>query len=198
MNENTNSDLDDKIRMAKSFLDSAKLLERTTNAVIADSQEEAKAKVDDTRYDRKMTAHFLYSIVFELCIKIIWEIEHGKPPKLNHDIFSLYEELSLKSKQDISKMYDTQLTNINHIISLSKGKLSVILPVQTLQDALKVNAEIMRDFKYDGKLTGKSSALGSIVWTSDRIYTLPKPELIVFMDLLLDYTISLKQVNNST
>ena len=123
MMTNTVTSLNQKISMARWFLDSAQLLERTTNQIIAGSQEEAEAKVDDTRYGRKMTAHFLYSVVFELCIKVIWEIEHNKPPIPNHDIFSRYTELSKKMKQAISDIYDTQVTNIKHIISQANGQV---------------------------------------------------------------------------
>ena len=65
-----NTSLTDKIKMTQGFLDSAQLLERTLNQIVAKSQEEAESKVDDTRYTRKMTAHFLYAVVFELCINV--------------------------------------------------------------------------------------------------------------------------------
>ena len=200
MNKNINSDLDRKILMAKSILDSAQILERTTNAVIAGSLEEANAKSDDTRLGRKMTAHFLYSIIFELCIKIIWECEHNIAPKPNHDILFLYEELSDDSKRKITELYNSQVNNIETIISMANSgiknrrgdivKLSVKL--QSLEDALTSNQETIINFKYDGRLYGKSSVFCSVLWTEDRIYTLPKPELIVFPELLLKYAISLK------
>ena len=201
-NENQNMDntsLTDKIKMAQGFLDSAQLLERTLNQIVAKSQEEAESKVDDTRYTRKMTAHFLYAVVLELCIKIIWEIEHNTPPKPNHDIFSRYRELSKESRQAISDMYDTQVQNTENTISRAnfgvvdnKGDVvNLCIQLQSLEDALKSNPQTMRDFKYDGKLTGKSSVFGSIMWSTDRIYILPNPEFIVFPEHLLTYAISL-------
>lgn len=199
MNENTNSDLDDKIRMAKSFLDSAQLLERTTDHILAGSREEAEVKVADTRFGRKMTAHFLYSIVFELCIKIIWEIEHNITPKLTHDILSLYEELSDDSKRKITELYYLQVRNIEAIISVANSGIknrrgdtvNLSVKLQSLEDALMSNQDTIKNFKYDGRLGGKSSVFCSVLWTEKLIYTLPKPELIVFPDLLLKYAISL-------
>ena len=194
-----NTSLTDKIKMAQGFLDSAQLLERTLNQIVAKSQEEAEIKVDDTRYTRKMTAHFLYAIVFELCIKIIWEIEHNEPPKPNHDILSRYRELSKESRQAISDMYDNQVKITQNIISRSNSgvtdnydeTVSLCIELQSLEDTLKSNPETMRDFKYDGKLTQKSSAFGSIMWSKDRKYLLSDPNFIVFPEQLLTYAISL-------
>lgn len=196
-----NTSLTDKIKMARGFLDSAQLLERTLGHVIAGSQDEAESKVDDTRFGRKTTAHFLYAVVFELCIKIIWEIEYNRPPKPNHDILSRYRELSKESRQAISDMYDTQLKNTENTISRAnsgvidnKGDVvNLCIQLQSLQDALKSNPQTMRDFKYDGKFTGKSSAFGSIMWSNDIIYILPNPEFIVFPEHLLTYAISLAE-----
>ena len=194
-----NTSLTEKIKMAKTFLESVQLLEGTLNQIFAKSQEEAESKADDTRYTRKMTAHFLYAIVFELCIKIIWEIEHNEPPKPNHDILSRYRELSKESRQAISDMYDNQVKFTQNIISRSNSgvtdnygeTVSLCIELQSLEDTLKSNPETMRDFKYDGKLTQKSSAFGSIMWSKDRKYLLSDPNFIVFPEQLLTYAISL-------
>ena len=195
MTPNTDSDLNRKISMAKSFLDSAQLLEITIHHVIAKSREEAESKVDDTRFRRKMTAHFLYAVVFELCIKIIWEIEHNCPPKPNHDVLSRYRELSKGSRQQISEMYATQVKNTKHIISLANsGKTDNVnlgIELQSLEEALASNQETVKNFKYDGRLNGKSSVLCSVLWDDNEIYILPRPEIIVFPTLLLEYAVSL-------
>ena len=195
---NTDNDLARKMFMAKGFLDSAQLLERTTNQIVASSQEEAESKVDDTRFRRKMTAHFLYAVVFELCIKIIWEIEHGTSPKPNHNILARYPELSPDSQRAISDFYDTQVANIKHIISLANGQVdnkgdivNLQIKLQSLEDALTSNQETVKNFKYDGRLDGKSSVLCSVMWTEDEIYILPEPKIIVFPQLLLEYANSL-------
>ena len=196
-----NTSLTEKIKMAKTFLESVQLLEGTLNQILAKSQEEAESKADDTRHTRKMTAHFLYAIVFELCIKIIWEIEHNEPPKPNHDILSRYRELSKESRQAISDMYDNRVKITENIISRSNSgvtdnygdTVNLCIELQSLQDALKSNPQTMRDFKYDGKLTQKSSAFGSIMWSKDRKYLLSDPNFIVFPEQLLAYAISLNQ-----
>ena len=200
MKEKTDSELNRRISMARYFLDSAQLLERTTNAILAGSMEQAKAKADDTRFGRKMTAHFLYSIVFELCIKIIWECERNITPKPTHDIFTLYEELSNNSKRKIAELYDKQIRNTKAIITASNSGIkdsegdivNLSVKLQSLQDALASNQDTIKNFKYDGRLDGKSSAFCSVLWTNDEILILPKPEFIIFPKILLDYAISLK------
>ena len=196
---NTDSDLNRKIDMAKSFLDSAKVLGRTTDLVFGDSPEEAESRIVDTRYRRKMSAHFLYAVVFELCIKIIWEVENNDPPKTNHDILSRYKELSRESRQTISDMYDTQVRNTKFILSqINSGitdehgdVVNYSIKLQSLEDALKANQQTMRDFKYDGKLNGKSSVLCSVLWNNEDIILQPTAEIIVFPTSLLEYAISL-------
>lgn len=202
MKEKMDSELNRRISMAKYFLDSAQLLELSLDQfiqIIADSEEEARTKVDVTRFGRKMTAHFLYSIVFELCIKIIWECEQNIPTKPTHDILTLYDQLSDESKRKITELYDKQVRNIETIISKANsgirnrgGKIvNLSVNLQSLEDALTSNHETIINFKYDGKIGGKSSVFCSILWTHDRIYTIPKPELIIFPKFLLEYAISL-------
>lgn len=199
MELNTNEGLSRKIDMAKNFLDSANLLERTAEYIFKISSEEGDSK-RYIKYNRKLITHYLYSVIFELCIKIIWEIEHNKPHKHTHDIFSLYNCLSKESRQVISDLYAKQVNNAQYMVLLSKRQADkyddkVNITLQTLEDALKSNAQTVRDFKYDGIFNGKSSVLCSIMYEADTgaKYVLPKPEYIVFPKLLLDYAMSLKK-----
>ena len=195
------TDLDHKIFMAQSFLDTAQLHELTPNFVIGSSPEEAKAKRDDTVLGKKLVTHFLYAMVFEISIKIIYEIEQGKEAPYHHNILRLYKKLSPASQQKISHLYDVQVSNIKDIISKCNGSrnragqiVNIKLDLQTLEDALEVNEQTVINFKYDGKIKGKSSALCSTMWTDKRIMIIPNlfAEAIVFPKTLLEYAISLK------
>ena len=168
--------LDQKIFMAENFLDSAQLLEATTNYVSSDTRENAEARLADNILRRKTVTHFLYAMVIEISIKVIWEIEKGETPKYNHDIWSRYTELSPDSQQKIANMYNTQVANINTIVSQCNGEkdrggriVNITLDLQSLEDALKSNRQTVRDFKYDGKFDGKSSALCSVMKTDNLI-----------------------------
>ena len=73
------TDLERKIFMAQSFLDVASLNENIgVLSIAANSQDEAIAKMDHAKLGKKFVTHFLYAMAFELSIKTIWEIEHGK------------------------------------------------------------------------------------------------------------------------
>lgn len=197
------TDLDRKIFMAKSFLDSATLHDMTPkNVVIARSLEEAQAKSDDTALGRKFVTHFLYAMVFELSIKIIWEIEQGKSAPHHHNILCLYRELSPSSQQKISDLYDIQVSNMKQVISKCNGRrnrggqiVNLKIDLQSLENALEVNEPTVKNFKYDGQINGKSSVLCSTMWTDNRIMILPQliANAIIFPKALLEYAISLQR-----
>ena len=191
-----------KIYMAENFLDSAQLLEATTNFVSADSQEDAEARLAENTLRRKTVTHFLYAMVIEISIKVIWEIEKGNTPEYNHDIWSRYTELSLDSRYKISDLYETQVANINTIVTRCNRQkdnggriVNITLDLQSLEDALKANEQTVINFKYDGKFEGKSSALCSVMRTDSLIYALPRSiaNAIIFPRQLLDYVISLNR-----
>ena len=199
------TDLDHKIFMAQSFLDTARLHELTPNCVIGESREKADKKKDDALLGKKLVTHFLYALVFEISIKIIHEIENGKEAPRHHKISLLYKDLSPSVQQKISDLYDVQVSNMEKVISQSNGSrdragriVNLKLDLQTLEDALEVNEQTVTNFKYDGKINakskGKSSVLCSMMWTDNRIYALPQliADAIIFPKTLLEYAISLK------
>ena len=200
----TDRDLNEKIYMAKSFLDTANFLEHTINAVIADSQEAANLKVDETRLMRKTVLHYLYAMVFEISIKIIYGIEKNMAAPPTHEIISLYNELLPETQQQISNRYNLQvLQTENRVLKHFKGKeltgdrtADITLP--RLEEALELNEKDVRDFKYTGQLKGKGGALGSLIWDEElqRLWTIPKPNLVIFPKLLLEYAISLKEAHS--
>lgn len=199
------TDLDRKIFMAQSFLDSTILNERTIafpiEANSVNSPEEVQAKLENIKLGIKHVTHFLYAMVFELSIKIIWEIEHGKEPQHRHNILHLYKQLSQASQQKISDMYDDQVSNMEKLISECNGRrneggeiVNLNLDLQSLEDALEVNEQIVKNFKYDAQLNGKSSVLCSIMWDGDTMWILPRliADAITFPKALLKYAISLQ------
>lgn len=201
------TDLDRKIFMAQSFLDSAIFHEKTLNYVpkdMAATPEEANEKLPDIRIKRKVVTHFLYAMVFELSIKIIWGIEQKMDAPYHHNIWSIYKQLSQGSQQKISDMYSKQVHNTkNLLISQCNGQidtegkikiLNLTFDLQSLEDALKVNEQVVKNFKYDVQFNGKSSALCSVMWGDREIWAMPKAvaNAITFPKALLEYAISLK------
>ena len=54
-----------------------------------------------------------------------------------------------------------------------KKKLGEVVPFQSWEEFLGANADIVRDFKYDNKLKGSSSVMGSLIWNSETFWALP-------------------------
>ena len=95
---------------------------------------------------------------------------------LNINLQSLEDALNLVKSGD----YQGDIVNLN-------------INLQSLEDALKSNQETIINFKYDGKLGGKSSVLCSVMWDANEVLILPRPEIIVFPKFLLEYAISLNK-----
>ena len=188
-----NTDLDRKIFMAQSFLDMAAFLERSPDFTRAKSDKEAEARFYSTQLGKKSVTYFLYAVIFEISIKIIWEMEQGKESPHSHNIFRLYKELTPASQQKISDMYDTQVSNMKIFISEISDLANYNWDLQSLEDALKINEKVLIDFKYDGKTNEKSSVFSGMLWTDDKIILIPQSlaKIVIFPETLLDYAISL-------
>lgn len=198
------NDLTFKIHMAMSFMDTANLLEVTRAGVKSESTKKDKSESEYTNLRRKHVAHFIYALIFEISIKIIYGIEKKKVAPHNHKILDLYNQLSPRVQQGIRNFYDLQVSHTKKIlleffngVKTESGKTINIKPAN-LEEALELNEKVVRDFKYNARLKGKSSALGSLIWDTEHElqWDIPKPELIIFPKLLLDYAISLQKVNS--
>ena len=82
----------EKLRMAEAFLESADLLEQPLTLVERGdfiSIETIKDRKDKQLVQKREVCHFLYAVVFEIAIKIIWEVENQKECERHHRIFRL-------------------------------------------------------------------------------------------------------------
>ena len=104
--------------VAKYLDDSPKhLIPLPSGASDADIQE---AK-DQHRLSRKNVAHMLNAIVLEIAVKVIWELDNNEDCRYTHNIRSLYEELSEKSRLELSNIYDEKLAILSGLEGTSKG-----------------------------------------------------------------------------
>ena len=175
----------DKLKMAEAFLRSADVLELVYL--------NAGPSIDDQRLERKKVCHFLYAVIFELAIKIIWEAEKGTPCKHSHRILELYNELSAQGQAIIKQMYGHQQLSLRRTAGTQHGLpmlLDDIAEFQSLEEALESNADTITNFKYHGNFRSQSpsSAIGSTIWNEDRIYACPPhPDFLVFPKQLINY-----------
>ena len=183
----------EKLGTAKTFLETVMLLERCPYPVeVGGSQEEIQERVDELRWHKKKVCHFLYAIIFELAIKIIWEVENGEECKHHHHILEFYTELSCEKQSKIRELYNVQAS----LIRTQEGEqrtgnfvhINDLTEYQSLEEALKANSTTVMDFKYDGLYRGKSSVIGGVIWNNetDLIVIFPE-EFIIFPKELQKY-----------
>ena len=61
------------------------------SADVADDASEVEAAIDEHRYKCAAVSYLLNTIVFEIGIKILWEIDIGSKPPNTHNIAKLFE-----------------------------------------------------------------------------------------------------------
>ncbi len=119
----------------------------------------------------------LNAVVFEIAIKVIWELDHDEECRHTHNIDTLYDELNEKSRRELKEIYDEKSTVLAGLEGTNKKgqriRLEDLVQFQSLQDALVANKYIMKNFKYDGGFNGKSSAMGSVIWNKGILWTIP-------------------------
>ena len=181
-----------KLLMVEAFLESTDLLEKPLTRIQRnDSKEELGAREEKQRWQKKQVCYFLYAIVFELAIKMIWEVENGNESKHTHDILRIYRQLSHEKQSKIKELYDAQASLVrDREIHLDGNPIHLdeFTEYQSLEDALQANYETVVNFKYDGIYQDKSSVIGSVVWNKERnLYWLLREEYVVFPKALVKY-----------
>lgn len=155
------------------YLDSNSPFQGSTSDTLQDIEE----SIDNHRLWRKSVVHMLNSIVFELTIKVTWELDKNQQCRYTHNISSLYSELKEKSRRELRNIYTKKLKQMATLdITDWQGKQTVLgnlVDFQSFEDALASNEDTMKNFKYDGIFMGKSSVMGSIIWNSESIWILP-------------------------
>ena len=150
--------------------------------------------MDRHRLSRKHISHMLNAIVFEIAVKVIWELDNNRECRHIHDIGALYQQLSEKSRREMEEIYDEKSAILAGLEGTDKKgnriQLSDLVEFQSLEEALIANEDTMKNFKYDGVFNGKSSAMGSIMWDKERdlMWALPPLEHVRFPEALYYYT----------
>ena len=170
--------LDERLRATEAHLKIAEHLDSgpPIRAVKGGVKEQEKAR-DTYRIQSKFVCHFLYALVLENLIKAIWDLDKRTVCRDTHDISALYKELSTISQREIKDIFDEQLSRLAGWEIADKAgqkkKLGEVVPFQSWEEFLGANADIVRDFKYDNKLKGSSSVMGSLIWNSETFWALP-------------------------
>lgn len=171
-----------RMRSMQNFMEIAKYLDSgpPIQAPVGLSQAEFDEIHAKHNLAGKSVTHMLDAIVFEISVKVLWELDHDADCRNTHNIGALYAELSHSSQRDIKEIYDDQSANLSSVEATdSEGhtkRLADLVPFQSLDEALLANADTIRNFKYEGSFKGKSSVMGSAMWDGNTFWTLPRLE----------------------
>lgn len=184
--------LEDKLRTAESFLATAELLDSIAGKIaIEKTYEAAKARIENQRNQAKIVCHFLYAVVFEIAIKVIWAIDKEEDCRPTHDIFCLYKELSQEKQSRIKKLYDEQILVVKENVKGTNDhglyfRAEDLAEFRSIEEALKYNWDTMTNFKYEGQFRGKSGAISGVIWNTEIHWILPA-RFVIFPKQLLAY-----------
>ena len=183
----------EKLRMAKAFLESADLLEQPLTLVEKGdsiSIKTIKDRKDKQLVQKREVCHFLYAVVFEIAIKIIWEVENQKECEHHHRILDFYTELSPERQLHIRQLYEKQSNLVRRETYTDRagrrGYVDDLVEFQSLEDALKANYDTVTNFKYKRRFHGKSSVIAGIIWKDDGYWIFPN-KYIVFPKEIMKY-----------
>ena len=173
-----------KLKMAQSFLESADIL----GTVFLNKG----ASMDDQILDRKKVCHFLYAMIFDLAIKMLWEVENGKECEHHHRILEFYTDLSCEKQSRVRDLYNAQATLIRNQEGRQRTgngeRVDHLTEFQSLKEALEANWDTVTNFTYEGLFHGKSSVIEGVIWNEDEelIYIFPQ-RYAIFPKELLSY-----------
>ena len=179
---------------AASHLDDCPVYPVKTSAIT--SAGVIQGTMDRHRLSRKHISHILNAIVFEIAVKVIWELDNDRECSYTHNIGALYRQLSERSRREMDEIYHEKSAILAGLEGTDKKgnriQLSDLVEFQSLEEALIANEDTMKNFKYDGVFNGKSSAMGSVMWDKerDRIWTLPPLEHVRLPEALYHYTMA--------
>ena len=171
--------IEERLKSAEHFLETAKYLDSDPPvAVPFDSSPTAIEEIKDRqRWSSGITCHMLYAIVLEISIEIIWGLDNSEECRFTHDIGELFDELGYDSQQRLGKIFDEKSTTLAQLQGTNKRgnpvRVGDLVEIQSLRDALKANEDVMKNFKYETRYNGKSSVMGSVIWSDELVWILP-------------------------
>ena len=162
----------EKMRMAEAFLESINVLSvrlmRLERSGPAPIEVETFEGIREQSILTRTTCHFLCAVLFELAIKIIWEVENQKECEHDHRILKFYNKLSSERRSHIRQLYERQSDLIRREIYTDCAGRDYRIEFQSLEDALKANYKTVTNFKYEGGFHGKSSVISGLMWDDDK------------------------------
>lgn len=125
-----------------------------------------------------LTSAVLYSIVVELVVKHIWEIEHGgQTAKPTHDVNGLFAELDPETQRKVEEVYDDCCRQYKDAVQAGQqqhGPEVVDVDLANLEEALRWNADAVKNLKYDMRPSGRTVPNG-MLWGTETMWVPGRP-----------------------
>jgi len=107
-----------------------------------------------------VTTYFLQSIVMELIVKILYEINFKKPAPFNHNILKIFNSLNKEYKEFVELKFTEAIERRNKQF---KG-IDKDVQFHNFKDVLTSNEKIIKDFKYEAKAAKTNSSVDNIFY----------------------------------
>lgn len=108
-----------------------------------------------------VTNYFLGSVILELLIKILYELEHKKQAPFTHNILKIFEQLDTKTKSFVRAKYDAARKRQEKIFERINDE--VLFP--PFHKLLESNERFIKNFKYDAMGSKINSAIDGKFYT---------------------------------
>ena len=206
MNGDEKKRVRERTRTAKSFLKTADYLDSRPplpmkprkNVPLTTPEEVA----ENEYYGAFIVAsRFHRALVFEIGIKLVWELENAKECEHTHDIHRLYCELSGNSQTRIEEIYKKDRGRMEKEVRKIMAKAARtwkgrINPYCSLEEALHLNKSVVTNFKYDGQFDWKNIVFQNALFDADKetLWTLPQTHQSHFLENLFEYIEELSNI----
>lgn len=158
-----------KLNAAESFLKSIQI----QLSIKPQNEAQHRKFLENDFLDINTTCYFLNSVVFELIIKMLWELDKNKKCYFTHDLKKLFSELSKESQLLVVQSYSRFKSEIETAIKSTPEGLNANIKYCDLNEALALNETIIKDFKYEMNPSSKNSVFNNIVSTDEFFYAIP-------------------------
>jgi hypothetical protein len=107
----------------------------------------------DSTLKHAVTGHFLQAVMLELIIKAFYELDLRKAAPFNHDIATLFQQLTQGTKNFLNLRFDeARERQKRQFVGIDDIKF------HSLQEVLSNNEKTVKNFKYDAMGAGSNSS----------------------------------------
>ena len=175
----------EKFYMAKCFWDSSRFLSRMKPL----GEKERENFINNQQLKFYTTCYFLNSMIFELVIKVLYELDKSKLCDKTHNLGKIYNNLSKENQEFIEGQYNCLKRSLEtKIVSPAKKQKKIDIGYCDFQRALELNQRVITDFKYDNNFFEESSVFLPCITSEEgkqrTVYLIPESCYSNFFEII--------------